>query len=253
MGNPINPDAVDTLDAHRDSHGEFTPERKQLHEEIINGTIAGKTPVAQGEQPLAYLMGGGPAAGKSSIDPKLTNIPENTVRIDSDDIKKQIPEYSRGIARGDDSAAALAHEESSYISKEIQARASGGGYHTLLDGMGNSSIDSLSAKVSVMRDSGQKVIAHYVTADTDSAVARSRERGEKTGRVVSEKVIRSTHKSVSQVFPEAVKRGLFDEATLWDTNGPKGAKATVVATVKKTQLTIHDQAAWSKFLAKGDE
>ena len=252
VGNPPNPDAVDTFDAHRDSSGEFTPERKKLHEKIIKEPFEGKTP-AKEDQPIAYVMGGGPAAGKSSIDPNLTRIRENTVKIDSDEIKKGIPEYQKGTKKKDKGAAALAHEESSYLSKEIQGKASKEGYNTLLDGTGNSSIESLEKKINKMKAAKQKVVAHYVTADTNSAVARAKERAEKTGRQVPEDVIRDTHKSVSQVFPEAVKRGLFDEATLWDTNGPKGAKATVVATVRGTELTVHDSKAWSRFLAKGDE
>lgn len=231
------------------STGEWTPERQQLHEKIIANTMKNATPV---DQPVAYIMGGGPASGKShAVKGGGIEIPENVVHIDPDAIKAQIPEYQGMIAAGHTKTAAFyTHEESSAVSKMVQARSSQGGYNTLLDGTGDSGIDDLSKKIGVMRDAGQKVVAHYVTVDTDVAVSRSMARAAKTGREVPEHIIRETHAKVSRVVPEAVKRGLYDEFTLWDTNGGGVRK---VASAKGSDLTIHDMDAWTKFLQKGDE
>jgi len=246
---PSNPNGDDTYNAYRKPDGSWTEERRQLHQKILDETMSGKTPVV-GSQPIAYVMGGGPAAGKSSAlrDGGII-IPDNTVHIDSDQIKAKIPEYDNMVSKKNPKSAAFVHEESSAVSKELQKRASSGGYNTLLDGTGDSSIESLESKIVAMKDSGQRVVAHYVTVDTETAVKRSNARAEKTGRVVPEAVVRATHASVSRVLPEALQRGLFDEVTLWDTNG---SKAKAIMSARGSEVTIHDASAWNKFVAKGE-
>jgi hypothetical protein len=74
-------------------------------------------------------------------------------------------------------------------------------------------------------------------------------RGAKTGRYVPESFLRATHAAVSRVFPEAMAKGLFDDAQLFDTtiNG----KPQLVASAKGKDVTIHDDTLWNTFLAKG--
>jgi predicted ABC-type ATPase len=241
----VRPDARHSIEQYTDAKGNWTPERKTLHTNIISESLKGKTPV---DKPVAYLMGGGPASGKSSaLRDGGVDVPENTVHIDSDEIKAKLPEYQEMTAAGDTRAAAFIHEESSAVSKDLQKQAASGGYNTLLDGTGDGSIESLERKVEVMRSAGQKVVAHYVTVDTETAVQRAMARAQKTGRLVPEQFIRNNHADVSRVAPEAVARGLFDEFTLWDTNS--GTKK--VASAQGSKLTIHDQKAWDAFVAKG--
>jgi hypothetical protein len=65
---------------------------------------------------------------------------------------------------------------------------------------------------------------------------------------VPEAIVRGTHAAVSRAFPEALKQGLFDRATLWDTTS--GSLRLVVSAAGK-QVTIHDPGLWRDFLAKG--
>lgn len=58
---PANPDGKDTQERFKDKDGNYTPERSKLHAEIIKKTLSSKTPV---ENPIGYLMGGGPASRK---------------------------------------------------------------------------------------------------------------------------------------------------------------------------------------------
>lgn len=236
---------LESINIHRDAHGNWHESRKELHNRLVNERFQNKTPV---EHPTAYLMGGGPAAGKSTIIPHV-KIPANTVIVNSDDIKVQLPEYKAAMANGDSKAAHYVHKESGHIADQIQDRASKGGYNSLADGTGDSDLKNLSDYVNKMRDSGQRVVAHYVTVDTDTAVARALERAKESGRYVPESVIRTVHAGVSKVVPEAIKAGLYDEFTLWDTNhqGPPRK----VASAKGTNLTVHDADAWQKFLQKG--
>lgn len=245
-GKPHNPDGKDTEQKFKRPDGTWTPERQVLHDKIIAHFLAGATPV---KNPVATMMGGGPASGKSSaIDAGHVKIPKNHVAIDADEIKKHIPEYNKGVAAKDLSAASFAHEESSYLSKRILQEASKKSLNVMLDGTGDSGIDSLKKKVDIMRANGAKVVANYVTVDTKEALRRNAERAKETGRMPPESMVREVHATVSRVVPEAIKRGLFDEFKLVDTNT---GSPVVVATAVGKGLTIHNQALWDRFLAKG--
>lgn len=248
-GQMANPAGVDTFEQYRDSSGNWTPERAAMHARIISGIMSGKTPV---DRPVAYLLGGGPASGKSSaIKSGAVVYPENTVKIDPDEIKGEIPEYASMVKAKDSKAAAHVHEESSYVANKIQDTASGGGYNTLLDGTGDSSIEKLSAKIKKMKDSGQRVVANYVTCDTDLAVERAKARAAKTGRMPPESMIRKCHAEVSKIVPQAIKAGLFDEFNLWDTN--ESGNPRHVASAEGGKLVVHDESLWNRFLSKADQ
>lgn len=244
---PANPEGKDTLERYKKADGTWTPARQKLHEEIIARAFEGKEPVPN---PVAYMMGGGPASGKSSaIKAGGIVIPDNTVHIDSDAIKAQLPDFQDMVAAKDAKAAAFSHEESSYLAGRILEEASRGGYNSMLDGTGDSSVGSVMKKTGTMRKGGSRVVANYVTCDTEQAVERSRARGAKTGRVVPEDFIRACHAAVSRTVPEAIAAGAYDEFALYDTSTE--GQTIKVAEAQGSNLKVHDQAAWAKFLAKG--
>jgi len=246
---PANPDGNTTKQQHKNEDGTWTKERTELHQEIIDDHFAGKTPV---DEPTAYMMGGGTASGKSGMEKELS-IPENTVKINADDIKKKLPEYNQRMAADDPSAAAFVHHESSDVSRRIQGEGSAGGYNTLLDGTGDGGIDELTKDVGAMRSSGQKVVANYVTVSTDEAVRRSNERAKTTKRYVPETFIRENHATISRTIPQAIERDLFDGFTLWDNNVALGKPVIRVADkVRGGALQIHEQTLWDNFVAKGE-
>ncbi len=247
-GRPANPAGKDTMERFRNPDGSWTKERQAMHDEIVESFFRGKTPV---DKPTSYMMGGGPASGKSTmVRAGAVSIPENTVKVDADEIKGMIPEYKSMVGKKNAGAASFAHEESSYLSKRIADRAAREGYNVLLDGTGDSSVESLAKKAANMRARGQPVEAYYATCPTDVAVARNVERAKKTGRLPPESMLRATHASVSRIIPEAIKRGLFDKLEVWDTDSKPPKK---LASAKGTELTVHDNKGWERFLAKADE
>jgi len=245
-----------------DSNGQYIPptqpsdwteERQAMHREIIADATAG---VPRSEEPTLYMMGGGPAAGKSSIikngDVKH---PDKHVLSNPDDLKEDIPDYRDSVAAGDPRAARVAHEESSYLNKQVMQAAAQNGQDVVWDGTGDNSIDKLEKQVRVLKDRGYKVQADYVTCDTETAVERSNKRGRPvseggTGRLVPPDAIRETHARVSEIWPEAVKRGLFDRSSLYDTTS--GGKPVLIATARGTSLEIKDQSAYQRFLDKAN-
>jgi predicted ABC-type ATPase len=68
---------------------------------------------------------------------------------------------------------------------------------------------------------------------------------------VPETFIRETHAAVSDAYAKAAKMGLFDKTELWDTSG----KSPVLVAHKDPggKFTVHDPAAWQRFLDKARE
>ena len=244
---PLNPSGKDTLEQHTGKDGKLDPRRSKLHDRIVSETVDG---VGESEDPTLYLMGGGPASGKSSIIRSGdVEHPSDHVLANSDEFKPKLPEYNKEIAAGNsDKAAAFVHEESSLVNNKVMVASASGNKDTVWDGTGDSSIEKLEAKVKVFKDKGFKVKADYVTVDTDVAVSRSAARAKKTGRNVPVDVIRDTHAQVSNIYPKAVARGLFDESTLWDTNA--GGKPVKIASSKGRRLTVHNRTLYDQFLRK---
>jgi predicted ABC-type ATPase len=228
--------------------GSFTPERAALHDRIVEQILGESSPV---ENPASYMMGGGPASGKSSItDTGKLGLPDNIASIDSDAIKKLLPEFDDMLARGDSRGASFVHDESSILAKRILTTGIENGHNTFLDGTGDSSLEALKKKTDRMRKGGRRVIANYVSLDTDTAQKINHARFEKTGRLVPEAFLRQTHANISEIFPQAMEAGLFDEVTLWDTNIKDEPFKMVEHKDGKT--TILDQVAYDRFLSKAN-
>ena len=74
--------------------GVWDPERRQLHLDIVDSMFEG---MQAEDDPAAYFLGGGPAAGKSSMPRPGGGL---AALIDPDWIKAQLPEYQQMIAAG---------------------------------------------------------------------------------------------------------------------------------------------------------
>lgn len=236
-------DAVDSLGMHTDSGGNVTAKRAALHDKLINATLAGHE---SEEHPVATFLGGGPASGKTSVMRDTKGMV-----IAADDLKFQLPEYKKMLKNRDKRAAAFTHEESSHMTGNLVKEASKRKVSFILDGLGDSGIDKLTKKVEGIRATGHRVDAKYVTVDTEEAVRRAKARAQKTGFLVPETSMRASHAAVSRTFKAAIDRNLFDRAELWDNNGrePK----LIGRKLPDGPWQVHDQEAWQKFLAKGQE
>lgn len=244
---PVNPDAPLTQEVYRDKEGQYTRERQKLHQKILGTMVKGVTP---SKNPTVHMMGGGSAAGKGTIVRSgHLKIPDNSVKVDPDEVKGEIPEY-QSMQFKDPRGAFYVHEESSDVAEMARNYAIENEMDLFDDGTGDGSIEKLEEKVSKLRRNGHRIVASYVTLDTDTAVKRAMERGARSGRYVPETVVRGIHANVSRVFPQAVERGLFDEFSLYDT---RGDSPTLVASGQGKQMTIHRQDLYDQFLAKEND
>jgi predicted ABC-type ATPase len=237
--------AAPHLRQNQDGSYEFTPERQALHDKIVSDAVSG---VPTSADPTYYVMGGGPAAGKSTMlkDSKVS-IPskDKAVQVNPDDVKEKLPEWDR--MQGDTNRAAYTHEESSYIAKRIQAAAFETKRDVVADGTGDSSVSSMSNKIKKARDANYRVVGNYATVPTQVAIDRANARGARTGRYVPESVIRGTHAGVSDVLPKIVSQ--FDEVNLFDTTGD----LVLLASGKNGKFTVNNQDGYNAFLAKAGE
>lgn len=251
-GAPANPDAIDllrqyTLDGSLD--GPLTPERQELHDAILQKIRAGHLPQ---ENPIVSITGGGPASGKSVLQARAAKLAD-PVHVDVDEIRELLPEWGNKTI---EDIGTFTHEEASRIAKAIIKVSVKEKVNVVNDGAFDGGYHWLETKIAGFKESGARVVANYVTVDADTALARSINRGDEmimrgqTPRYVPEDYLRRMHCGVSKDFPEAIKHGIFDEFSLWDTNGPTPIRVVSGTT---NNLTIHDQPAWERFLAKADE
>ena len=211
----------------------FSPERAALHEKIIQERLAG---IPKSDDPKFVMLGGGPASGKSSSGVDKWEDPH--VKIDVDSIKAQLPEY-------DPKNPSFVHEESSYIGKEIMARAFAGNQNILLDGTGNNSVEAVAGKIDTAKAYGYSVEGRYLTVPTEQAVRQDAARSRSVG---ADKVY-EIHSAVSQVFPGIATK--FDTVNLYDSR-TKGSP-TLIATGGSGKLDIVNQNLYSQFLGKAGD
>jgi len=228
----------------------WTKDRQKLHDKIVDDILKENNPKPQ-KNPDFFMTGGGSASGKS-IMLKKSPLPKGTVVIDSDEIKKRLPEFVEMQKKGGKAAKAAAgyvHEESSYLSKRLMRESAQRRYHTMLDGTGDNSLKSLEGKIKQMSERGMKVKAKYATADIETALERNYQRFLKTKRLVPATYVRDVHRNVSKVVPDALQAGIFDDFELYDMN--KTGQAIKVATFTKEKgLNIQDQNLWNRFIGK---
>lgn len=209
-------------------NGELVPERKRVHDEIIDDLLEGKTP--SGEQPKMTMLGGGPASGKSSVMNPDTRGNPHAITVDPDDMKKRLPGFAK-MAESDTGAAAFYHEESSALAKRFSEVAYSRHIDAIYDGTGDGSVRSVMKKVDAARANGYRVEAKYVTIDTDEAIRRNQKRYDdakakgETPRLPPPEMVRKTHAKVTDISVETAPK--FDYIEVWDNNGGRGEQVLI--------------------------
>lgn len=228
-------------------NGQYTPERAALHETLVSAATAGVSTV---DAPVVYFVGGTPGAGKTTlIEAGIIELPSaGLVRANADDMKTQLPEYGKAKAAGNAEASVIVHEESSDLGKAVQARGLAESKSVLVDGVGDSGIEKLEARIAAFRAGGAtQVQASYVMISADEAVRRAEIREKETGRAVPSAIIRAAASDLQRTIAAAIDRKLFDTVKVFDNSRGSYGKpeARLVVSVKDGKTTIHDRAAWN--------
>ncbi|KAB2399922.1 MULTISPECIES: zeta toxin family protein [Bacillus cereus group] len=203
-------------------NGEYTIERKLLHNEIIESFLKGQ--LQQEQEPEAILLGGGSAAGKSSIGElvikgyKLQK--QNMIWIDPDKIKEKIPEYQDAMESEDigsmKQATFLVHDESSDITMKLLKICMKRKLNYMYDGTMKNEVKYIKL-IQQLRQAGFSIKAIIVDVPIKVALERSNMRFKVTGRLVPEHIIEESHMRVATTFSKI--KDLIDCYTLYDNTG----------------------------------
>ena len=220
----------------------LTVERQKLHDQIAEDHLRGHKP--SGGKPRVVFLGGGSAAGKSTITDSdiLKDWPDDAVVIDADAIKRLLPEFDKHKPPED--AAGFTHSESYMIAQRIIQMAMERNLDIIVDGTG---VTDMESKIKTSKRAGYTVRGVYVTAPVSQALRRNNERFKKTGRKVPEGIVRTTHSKASSMAPILAPR--FDSFELWDARD--GQPPVQIAHADGTPVAVDDAALYAEFVAKG--
>ncbi|MEW4206242.1 MULTISPECIES: zeta toxin family protein [Bacillus cereus group] len=233
-------------------NGEYTIERKLLHNEIIESFLKGQ--LQQEQEPEAILLGGGSAAGKSSIGElvikgyKLQK--QNMIWIDPDKIKEKIPEYQDAMESEDiesmKQAAFLVHDESSDITMKLLKICMKRKLNFMYDGTMKNEVKYIKL-IQQLRQAGFSIKAIIVDVPIKVALKRSNMRFKVTGRLVPEHIIEESHMRVATTFSKI--KDLIDCYTLYDNTG-KEPEVFAFKESKRVEEIIVDESRNDQFYEK---
>ena len=215
MGIPSN-----TFNSYFDK-GEPSQSRVGLHSKIEESVIGSKGLQSREGKPRAYLMIGGPGAGKSTVRGIHTQNLEgfDPVVIDTDAIKEQIPEYQKAVKSKIKTAGHVVHKEAAYLSSRFQDKSILEGRDVVLDRLAFSRPNGLRDQVNQLRQKGYDIEVVAVKIDPSEGIKRIGSRFKETGRYVPTSVANSVYKNVDSAIAESRKLGL--KTSVYDNNGSK--------------------------------
>lgn len=252
-----------TEDVWKDSKtGEWSKDRERWHQAMAVKAIAGKTaPI--GRKPIAIIMGGGTASGKSTLSNKLIGEQPNYVRIDADVLKPTIPEFdqlraqegnqeSETRSRNPNLATTRVHEESSYLAKLILAKAAARGLDVIYDA--TSSGKGMPLMINKLKSEGYAV--HMLFADVPEAIAAERAKQRAAdpsdpagyGRHIPLDALHNTHVMSAANFMMMKDSNLLSSSKLYDTTGD--SPKLVYSGGKGEKGKVHDAKVWEYYTKK---
>ena len=162
---------------------------------------------------------GPPAAGKSTIANEIA-VANRSAILDSDEIKKTLPEFEGGKGTG------AVHEESSNLSKGVQDRLIDSGTNITLPKVGHE-VSSIRKAVSLYKERGYKVRLLYMDVTPENAINRMLGRFVDTGRFIDLEYLDFVGTKPGETFRILRKEGAADGYAKIDNNGEFDAPKTV--------------------------
>jgi predicted ABC-type ATPase len=166
--------------------GEYYPKREKLHQEIID-SFKHDLICIENDQPIAILMGGSPASGKSTFLRKYAPylLKEEILKVDADEIRAKLPEYKGW------NATQTQQETKDIVNTLLSNRTIGipCNYDVIYDGTMNNT-KSYYPLITLLKGLGYKIFIVYIDkVDEDVIRKRALERYKKSGRFVPMAVI----------------------------------------------------------------
>lgn len=213
-----------------------TPERENLRKAIAEdiltrGSISGKDQFEGKVQKgfRAEIVIGPPAGGKSSVIVDKVSKNTGSMVLDSDEIKKLLPEFDGGNGAG------RVHEESSDILNEkvIPEFYKGGsqtGKNIVIPIVGKKAKHA-EEYLANLKAAGYEVHLSFNDVTALNSAKRATTRYIETGRFLSPNYIKSVGNAPSQTYESLKSQGGFDSYTKYDNNVPFGQPAKKIERV----------------------
>ncbi|MCQ6279974.1 zeta toxin family protein [Bacillus sp. EB600] len=194
----------DTKKIYSLSPNNYVPHRERLHVKIIKSLMQNTDHMKNSLNPVAILIGGGSATGKTKLREKVIKEQAKTspikfLTVDPDDIKIFIPEYQQYKETSPLTAASFVHKESCDIRDRLVLG--------LIENRISFIYEGTLAKPKKYKNLIRYLIregyaVHLYISDVPLSMARIRaeERAKITGRSIPTNVIESTHKLVPKTF-----------------------------------------------------
>jgi len=227
-----------TIDRFRNAQGIWTAERKLVHREIVRKVILGfdektlavnrsnilsnglhKAKTAANEAPVYTVLGGRGGSGKSWFSGGNGPVnPRKTLILDSDQIKKLLPEF-QGWNAGE------LHLESSYLFDEISLIAKRMNLNVVHD-MTLKNARQAVARMNLFSDAGYQLEGYYMYLPRHEAANRAivRALGDEARYVPLDIILSNTKNEI--VFDQL--RGSFSRWGMWDNLVPFGSEPKFV-------------------------
>ena len=154
---------------------------------------------------------GPPAAGKSTIANELA-VANKSAILDSDEIKKALPEYEGGVG------ASAVHEESSELAQALQQLMILRGTNITLPKIGHTA-SSIRKAISLYKEQGYKVRLVNMNVTPENAYQRMIMRFVKTGRVIPPSYLDAVGANPTATYRTLKKEGAADGYAEIDNNG----------------------------------
>jgi predicted ABC-type ATPase len=167
--------------------GKYTPERAELHKNMINEFLSKGIPQ---DSPDIVFAAGLPGAGKSWTLNYMGEQYKNYITINADDIKERLPEYN-GLN------AAIVHDESSDVAAELLQIALSNKFNIILDGT-MKSYDKALRKVQNSKAKGYSTFLLGIELPTHKSIERADSRFKSKGRFVPYDLIKNNANKIYQ-------------------------------------------------------
>ena len=239
----------DSLADHLNEKGELSPERLEVHRQIVEDYFKGHQPYGPNDEKVAMFTGGGGASGKGTFGKNpgaYYSQNKNPLVIDPDEIKKSLAKADGKEL--DDALTGYYHEESSALAKQIYSTSLQHNYPTMFDGTATG-VGSTLKKVQLAQSYGYKTEMCFVYSDWATVRQNSLDRFESKGRLVPPTQLLGAHqKAYSAVIDLQDK---FDSFKLYD-NAGRNLKL-VGSQTGGTKLKITNGESWLRFSKSADE
>lgn len=251
-------DKIDTSEAgnageqsfadHLDKNGNLTPERAEVHRQILESYFKDHKPYAPGDEKVAMFTGGGAASGKGVFSKNIGDFysqNKNPMIIDPDEVKKMLAKADGKTM--DERLTAYYHEESSALAKQIYGTALQNNYPTLYDGTATGG--GVYKLLDAAKKAGYKTEMSFVYSDFKTVRQNSLDRFVKQKRLVPLHQLTAAHRKAY----DAVQKlsGVVDSLKVYD-NAGRNLRLTAEGG-KGKNLNVKDNASWKRFSESSGE